>query len=63
MGYKIPKEVWTGKEVKLSHLRVYGYVSYVHISDHDRNKIDVKSLKCTFIGYDVDDFGYKFWDD
>ena len=44
-------------------MRVYGYVSYVHISDHDRNKIDVKSLKCTFIGYDVDDFGYKFWDD
>ena len=62
LKHRIPEEVWTGKNVKFSYLRVFGCVSYVHISDHGRNKLDAKSLKCTFIGYGVDDFGYKFWD-
>jgi len=28
-----------GKEVKNLHLRVLGYVAYVHISDKERNKV------------------------
>jgi hypothetical protein len=35
----------------------------VHISDHARGKLDPKSLKCTFIGYGGDEFGYRLWDD
>ena len=31
MEFRLPKEVWSGKEVKFSHLKVFGYVSYVHI--------------------------------
>ncbi|KAK2378762.1 putative mitochondrial protein [Trifolium repens] len=61
--HKIPEEVWSGKEVKLSHLRVFGCVAYVHISDQGRNKLDPKSKKCTFIGYGEDEFGYRLWDD
>ena len=60
MEHKIPEEVWTREEVKLSHLRVFDCVSYAYVSDHGGNKLDAKSLKCTFIGYGVDDFGYKF---
>ena len=52
--------VWTRKEVKLSHLKVFGYVLYIHNSDNGINKLDVKSLKCSFISYDGDDFSYKF---
>jgi hypothetical protein len=63
LEHKIPEELWSGKEVKLSHLKVFGCVSYVHISDHARSKLDPKSVKCTFIGYGDDDFGYRFWDD
>ncbi|KAK0585008.1 hypothetical protein LWI29_022138 [Acer saccharum] len=59
----IPEEIWTGKEVKLSHLKVFGCVSYVHIGDHARNKLDAKSVKCTLVGYGEDEFGYKLWDD
>ena len=47
----------------LSHLKVFRSISNVHISDHDSNKLDTKSLKCTFIGYNINDFVYKFWDD
>ncbi|KAK7340666.1 hypothetical protein VNO77_21375 [Canavalia gladiata] len=63
LEHKIPKEVWSGKEIKLSHLRVFGCVAYVHISDQGRNKLDPKSKKCTFIGYGEDEFGYRLWDD
>ena len=59
---KLPKEVWSGKEVNLSHLRVFGCISYVHIDSAERSKLDAKSNKCVFVGYGGDEFGYRFWD-
>ena len=59
---KIPEEVWSGKEVNLSHLRVFGCISYVHIDSAERSKLDAKSNKCVFVGYGGDEFGYRFWD-
>ena len=59
---KIPEEVWSGKEVNLSHLRVFGCISYVHIDSSERSKLDAKSNKCVFVGYGGDEFGYRFWD-
>ena len=63
MGYKIPEVEWTGKEVNLSHLEVFGCVSYVHIDPNARDKLDAKARKCYLIGYGSDYFGYRFWDD
>ena len=62
LNFGIPEEVWSGKEVNLSHLRVFGCVSYVHVNDEKRDKLDPKSVKCVFIGYGGDDFGYRFYD-
>ncbi|WVZ02641.1 hypothetical protein V8G54_023447 [Vigna mungo] len=62
LEHKIPEEVWSGKEIKLSHLKIFDYVAYVHISDQGRNKLDPKSKKCTFIGYGEDEFCYRIWD-
>ena len=59
---KIPEEVWSRKEVNLSHLRVFGCISYVHIDSAERSKLDAKSNKCVFVGYGGDEFGYRFWD-
>ena len=58
----LPEEAWTGKEVNLTHLRIFGCTSYAHINSVDRTKLDPKSLKCTFIWYGANDFGYRFWD-
>ncbi|KAL5823214.1 hypothetical protein ACOSQ4_021114 [Xanthoceras sorbifolium] len=58
----IPEEVWSGKEVNISHLRVFGCISYVHIDSAKRSKLDAKSKKCVFVGYGGDEFGYRFWD-
>ncbi|GKD95841.1 retrovirus-related pol polyprotein from transposon TNT 1-94 [Tanacetum coccineum] len=32
------------------------------VKDVTRDKLDAKSVKCTFIGYGSDEMGYRFWD-
>ncbi|RVW67125.1 Retrovirus-related Pol polyprotein from transposon TNT 1-94 [Vitis vinifera] len=63
MEFRLPEEVWSGKEVKFSHLKVFGCVSYVHIDSDARSKLDAKSKICFFIGYGDEKFGYRFWDE
>ena len=43
-------------------MRTFGCEAFVHIDKDDRKNIEAKSKKCTFIGYEVDDFGYCLWD-
>ena len=59
---KILEEVWSEKEVNISHLKVFGCISYVHIDSAERSKLDAKSNKRVFVGYGGDEFGYRFWD-
>ncbi|RVW76558.1 Retrovirus-related Pol polyprotein from transposon TNT 1-94 [Vitis vinifera] len=59
MEFKLPEEVWSGKEVKFSHLKVFGCVSYIHIDSDARRKLDAKSKICFFIGYGYEIFGYR----
>ena len=63
MEFKLPEEVWSDKEVKFSHLKVFGCVFYVHIDFDACSKLDAKSKICFFIGYGGEKFGYKFWDE
>ena len=49
--------------VKFSHLKVFGYVSYVHIDSDAHSKLDAKSKICFFISYGDEKFGYRFWDE
>ncbi|KAL6334322.1 hypothetical protein AAG906_014723 [Vitis piasezkii] len=51
MEFKLSKEVWSGKEVKFSYLKVFGCVSYVHIDSDARSKLAAKSKICFFIAY------------
>ncbi|GKE07556.1 retrovirus-related pol polyprotein from transposon TNT 1-94 [Tanacetum coccineum] len=62
LGFRIPEEEWEGKEVSLTHLNVFGCDSYVKMKDVARDKLDAKAIKCTFISYDLDEIGYRFWD-
>jgi hypothetical protein len=58
----IPEEAWTGKKVNYSFLKTFGCEAFVHIDKENRTKLEEKSKKCTFIGYGVNDFGYRLWD-
>ena len=58
----IPEEAWTGKKVNYSFLKPFGCEAFVHIDKENRTKLEAKSKKCTFIGYGVNDFGYRLYD-
>jgi hypothetical protein len=43
-------------------LKTFRCEACVHIDKENRTKLEEKSKKCTFIGYGVNDFGYRLWD-
>lgn len=42
-------------------MRVFGSVSYVHVPDETKSKLDDKSEKLVFVGYAENSKGYKFY--
>jgi hypothetical protein len=55
----IPEEAWIGKNVNYSFMKTFGCETFVHIDKENRTKLEAKYKKCTFIGYDVNGFGYN----
>jgi hypothetical protein len=53
------EEKFTGKKPYVSHLRVFGYIAYVHVLDEKKSKLDPKAKKCIFIGYSLEQKGYR----
>jgi hypothetical protein len=53
------EEKFTGKKPKVSHLRVFGCIAYVHVPDEKRSKLNPKVDKCIFIGYSLKQKIYK----
>jgi hypothetical protein len=45
LSQRLLEEVWSGKEVNFSHLKIFGCMSYVFINSDARNKLDAKSRK------------------
>ena len=58
----ILEEAWTSKKVYYSFMRTFGCEAFVHIDKENGTKLEDKTKKCSFIGYRVDDFGYRLWD-
>ena len=44
-------------------MRIFCCTTYVHVDPEKRDKLDAKAVKCYFIGYGFDLFGYRFWND
>ena len=56
-------EVWSGTKPYISHLKVFGCDAYVHVHQHNRTKMEPKSIKGIFIGYDaIKENGYRVYD-
>ena len=53
-----PKEVWLGKPVDYSNLRVFGCAAYVHVNE---GKLEAKAKKSVFVRYPMNVKGYKVW--
>ena len=58
----IPQRVWARKDVIYKHLRVFGFLFFVHVAKDHRGKLDPKSWPCIFLGYSQDEFGCRLWD-
>ena len=48
---KTPKEAWSGRKPRISHLKVFGSLAFVWIPDASRTKLDAKSQKLMLVGY------------
>jgi hypothetical protein len=55
----IPEEKYNGRKPDLSHLKVFGCITYVHVTDELRTKLDPKVEKCVFIGYSLEQKGHR----
>ena len=47
---KTPEECWTGNKPNIAHFRIFGCVTYVHVPNEKRIKLEDKSYKCVFLG-------------
>jgi hypothetical protein len=51
LGFKTPKEMFTGKKPKVNHLKIFGCQAFVHIPEEKRTKLDPLGKKGIFVGY------------
>nr|GEZ72297.1 copia-type polyprotein [Tanacetum cinerariifolium] len=58
---KTPQEAWNGLKPTVSHLRIFGSIAYVHVPSQRRSKLDDRSEKHVFVGYDKQSKGYKLY--
>lgn len=57
-----PEEIWTNKKVDVSNLKLFGSTVMVHIPKEKRRKLDYKSEKMVFVGYDSFSKAYRCFD-
>lgn len=56
---KVPEEIFSGKRMNVSDLKIFGSPVMVHIPKERRKKWDSKSQKLIFVGPDGDCKGYR----
>jgi transposase InsO family protein len=49
-----PEKKFTCKKPDVSHLKMFGCITYVRIPDEKRSKLDPKAEKCIFIGHSLE---------
>ena len=62
MKKKFPQEAWTCMNHIVSHLKFFGCVTYVHVPDEVRKKLDKKGQKFIFVDYSEDTKVDKLYD-
>jgi hypothetical protein len=57
-----PEQAYSGTIPSIDHLRIFGCLAHLHISKEHRKKMDSKSHKCLFLGYDRESKMYRLYD-
>ena len=50
LRFKTPEEMYTGKKPEVIHLKIFGFLVYVHIPKEKRTKLDPFGKKGIFVG-------------
>jgi hypothetical protein len=50
LGLKNPEEMFTGKKLEVSHLKIFGFPIFIHIPKEKRNKMELLGKKGIFVG-------------
>jgi hypothetical protein len=50
LGLKNPEEMLTGKNLEVSHLKIFGCPVFIHIPKEKRNKMEISEKKGIFVG-------------
>lgn len=58
---KTLEEAWSGRRPLIQYLIIFGCITYVHVPDQLRKKLDYKGNKCIFISYGTNEKTYKFY--
>ena len=58
---KTPFELWSDSKPDVSHFRVFGCTSYVHVKKDKRSQLASHTEKCVFIGYPSNYKAWLFW--
>ena len=52
-------ELYFRRKLNLRHLKIFGSIALMHVSDEKRRKLDPNSEKCILVGYSHEQKGYK----
>ena len=58
---KTPEEVFSSKKQEVSHLRIFGYLVYIHIPREMKTKLDPSGKKGIFVGYSESSKAYRIY--
>lgn len=56
-----PFEAWYGWKLKVNHFKVFSCIASVYIPSQKRQKVKDNSVKCIFVGYNIETKGYQFY--
>jgi hypothetical protein len=62
VGGKTPYELWTGNTPGVQHLRTFGCVAHVRITTPHLKKLDDRSRRMIFVGYEPGSMAYRVYD-
>jgi hypothetical protein len=55
----LPEEIWTGENIDLSHIKIFGCPAFAHVPSKKRQKLDAVSKKYIFVGYSEESKAYR----
>ncbi|KAI5344111.1 hypothetical protein L3X38_011988 [Prunus dulcis] len=61
LSKKTPFEAYGGRKPGIKHLKVFGSLCYAHVPKQQRQKLDLASKRCIFLGYGSCEKGYRLY--